>query len=168
VGTVDAYVETQLDLLGPRPRFCLANPAWPIRGANPRGRRDGSAAPTDSIVAPDASCRGARLQRCVLQRGARVGRAADLERCIVMGGARIGSGVRLAGAIVGGGSTLTRDMRLDLAERARARGLRRTPGGVLVVPPRACVPAQGASAAPRERAIRTGKSGAEPALSTPA
>jgi glucose-1-phosphate adenylyltransferase len=31
VGTVDAYVAAQWDLLGPRPRFRLDNPYWPIR-----------------------------------------------------------------------------------------------------------------------------------------
>lgn len=33
VGTLDAYAEARLDVLGPTPRFDLCNPHWPIRGA---------------------------------------------------------------------------------------------------------------------------------------
>jgi glucose-1-phosphate adenylyltransferase len=32
VGTIEAYREAQTDVAGPRPRFQLSNPQWPIRG----------------------------------------------------------------------------------------------------------------------------------------
>jgi glucose-1-phosphate adenylyltransferase len=31
IGTLDAYHAAQRDVLGPSPRFSLANPKWPIR-----------------------------------------------------------------------------------------------------------------------------------------
>lgn len=38
IGTVDAYIAAQRDVLGPLPRFCLVNPKWPIRGDADRMR----------------------------------------------------------------------------------------------------------------------------------
>ena len=32
IGTLDAYLAAQRDVLGPLPRFGLVNPKWPIRG----------------------------------------------------------------------------------------------------------------------------------------
>ncbi len=39
VGTVESYRAAQRDVMGPFPRFSLANPEWPIRGEACRARR---------------------------------------------------------------------------------------------------------------------------------
>jgi len=39
VGTVESYRAAQRDVVGPLPRFRLANPEWPIRGEACRMRR---------------------------------------------------------------------------------------------------------------------------------
>ena len=36
IGTIEAYRAAQRDVLGPSPRFDLANPEWPIRRGNYR------------------------------------------------------------------------------------------------------------------------------------
>jgi glucose-1-phosphate adenylyltransferase len=139
VGTVDAYVEAQWDLLGPEPRFRLDNPEWPIHGA-PR-RAPGAAdrgALEDSIFGPGAYADGAAVRHSVLQGGAQVGPGAALERCIVMEGARIECGVELRHTIVGSGNVIAGS---TAGRRARPPAWGRTPAGMTVVPPRVGVAA---------------------------
>ena len=137
VGTVDAYVEAQWDLLGPRPRFRIGNPEWPIRcGSAPRvlGVRAGSDV-ENSILGPGAACDGAAVRRSVLQRAAYVSPGAELDHCIVMDRAQVGHGVQLHDAIIGRGN------KLQIASVTRRPDVRRprwtrSPAGVLIVPPR--------------------------------
>jgi glucose-1-phosphate adenylyltransferase len=136
VGTVDAYVEAQWDLLGPEPRFRLGNPAWPIRcGDAPRvlGSLDGGGV-EHSIIGPGVAFQGAALRRSVLQRGSRVAAGADLERCIVMGGAEVGRGVQLRDTIVGGGNTLQASKSVARCV-ASPTAWKRSPAGMFIVPP---------------------------------
>jgi glucose-1-phosphate adenylyltransferase len=45
VGTLDAYQAAQCDVLDPRPRFCLENSEWPIRGGGCVQGRQGTTSP---------------------------------------------------------------------------------------------------------------------------
>ncbi len=137
VGTVDAYVEAQWDLLGPEPRFRLDNQEWPIRcGDSPRvlGSLDGGAL-QHSIVGPGVQFQGAAVRHSVLQRGAHVEPGAEIERCILMEGVRVANGVRLSRAIVGRGNLLTAEARGS--RLARSSRWPRSPAGMTIVPPRA-------------------------------
>ena len=150
VGTVDAYVEAQWDLLGPEPRFRLDNPEWPIHGAalRPPGAAD-SGGFEDSIIGPGARADGAAVRHSVLQGGAQVGPGAALERCIMMEGARIECGVELRHTIVGSGNVIAGS---TAGRRARSPAWACTPAGMTVVPPRSNSAARGAGA-PAQSAI---------------
>lgn len=150
VGTVDAYVEAQWDLLGPEPRFRLDNPEWPIHGAALRqpGAAD-SGGFKDSIIGPGARADGAAVRHSVLQGGAQVGPGAALERCIMMEGARIECGVELRHTIVGSGNVIAGS---TAGRRARSPEWACTPAGMTVVPPRSNGAARGAGA-PAQSAI---------------
>lgn len=137
VGTVDAYVEAQWDLLGPEPRFRLDNQEWPIRcGDSPRvlGSLDGGEL-QHSIVGPGVQFQGAAVRHSVLQRGAHVEPGAEIERCILMEGVRVAKGVRLDRTIVGRGNLLT--AQAHGGRSARSSRWPRSPAGMTIVPPRA-------------------------------
>ena len=139
VGTVDAYVEAQWDLLGPAPRFRLDNREWPIRcGDAPRvlGSLDGGEL-EHSIIGPGVQFQGAAVRHSVLQRGAHVEPGAEIERCILMEGVRVANGVCLSRAIVGRGNVLTAQTQARSGRRARSSGWSRSPAGMTIVPPRA-------------------------------
>jgi glucose-1-phosphate adenylyltransferase len=126
VGTVDAYVEAQWDLLGPKPRFRLDNRDWPIHGGSVQGVQH------DSIIGPGARAEGAALRRSVLQRGARVGAGAEIEHCIVMEDARIGHDVQLRHTIIGSGNLI---VGRKPGRRVRLPAWGCTPAGMTIVPP---------------------------------
>jgi glucose-1-phosphate adenylyltransferase len=137
VGTVEAYVAAHWDLLGPQPRFCLDNPAWPIYSGNaPRCVKalTGSGV-FESILGPGASFHGASVHRSVLQRGARVEPGATVEHSIIMEGARVLRGVRLQRAIVGSGNVVGPTARIGDKTHANRRQGTVTPAGIVVVPP---------------------------------
>lgn len=154
VGTVEAYVAAHWDLLGPRPRFRLDNPHWPLlppcdaRGAP---RLDGNDI-ADSIVGPETSFEGASLRSSVLQHGASVEPGAMLEHCVIMEGATVRRGAQLRRAIVGSGSMLGAGVVIGHDAVADRQRYAVTAGGIVVVPPasrRAQAPANALAPAAR-------------------
>jgi glucose-1-phosphate adenylyltransferase len=123
VGTLDAFFETNMDLVSVNPRLNLYNDMWPIRGviggggpckfvfADEEDQRVGSA--VDSIVGSGTIISGGQVDRSVvfnnvrvnsfsrvtesiLFPGVSVGRNARLRRCIIDKGVRVP-----AGAVIG-------------------------------------------------------------------
>jgi glucose-1-phosphate adenylyltransferase len=124
VGTLDAYFETNMDLVTVNPRLNLYNDMWPIRGvisggggpckfvfADEEDHRVGSA--VDSIVGSGTIISGGQVDRSVVFNNVRVnsfsrvtesilfpgvsiGRNALLRRCIIDKGVRVP-----AGAVIG-------------------------------------------------------------------
>ncbi|APW38154.1 glucose-1-phosphate adenylyltransferase [Rhodoferax koreense] len=135
VGTIDAYFEAHLDTLGAQPRFSMANPHWPIHGADPTAAETAQCHAMQSVVGTGCSLAdGASLERSVLRSGVVVERGAQLERCIVMDRARIGSGARLRGVIVDQDNEVPANECIGFdAERDRQR-FQVTDSGVVVVP----------------------------------
>lgn len=86
VGTIGAYWQAHMDLLGAAPLFDLDNPQWPILTA-PYG---GPAAHliagdvTDSLIGEGCHIANATVRRSILGRGVRVEPGAVVEESIVM------------------------------------------------------------------------------------
>jgi glucose-1-phosphate adenylyltransferase len=99
VGTIDAYWEAHMDLLGERPRFDLRNVAWPIM--------------TDSYNGPAASLVRTRVDAAMIGQGSQVVEA-EITRSVIGRNVRIDAGCRieesviLDGSIIGAGSHLRR------------------------------------------------------------
>lgn len=139
VGTVEAYVETLWDLLGPRPRFRLNNRYWPLSCG--KGARDGvrplnGGNVVHSIVDAGCSFDGASLRHTVLQGSARIEPGATIEQSVIMDGVRVGRGVRLRRALVGPGSALGTGASIGHDPLADSGRYTVTPSGIIVVPPR--------------------------------
>ena len=102
VGTLEAYWQANMDILGESPAFDLNNTQWPIL--------------TDNYDAPPSSLIRARLDNTVVGQGSRIydaeitrsviGRditietGASLDECIILDGAVIGAKSRLRRVIV--------------------------------------------------------------------
>ncbi len=146
VGTIDAYFEANMDLVGVDPQLNLYDDLWPIRTHHPsypppkfvfaeeghEGRR-GEA--TDSLVCPGAILSGGHAHRSIIGPGVRVNSYARVEESIISEGVDIGRRAIIQRAIIDkdvqvpSGATVGLD-----PEEDAARGLTVSPGGVTVVP----------------------------------
>jgi len=102
VGTLPAYFDATMDMLGPFPRFDLHNKEWAIHPP----RYDGPAAVIhggeirNSMISEGDVVHGARITNSILRRDVVVEDDASIEDCIIMDHTVIGKGARLRRVIV--------------------------------------------------------------------
>lgn len=102
VGTIDAFFNAHMDMLGAKPLFDINNPLWPIRGGG------GAGAPArilkgdirNSLVSEGAVIDGAKVRNSVIRRGVLIERGAVVEDSIVMDHTVIKKNCRLKRVIV--------------------------------------------------------------------
>lgn len=145
VGSIDAFWESQMDLVEVTPRFNLYNDEWKLRTAmshdppakfvfsDPSGQRVGLA--TDSLVSNGCIVSGGRLHRSVLAPRGRINSYSFVEESVLFEGVVVGRHARVRraildkGVIVGEGEEIGYD-----PDRDRARGFTVSENGVTVVP----------------------------------
>ena len=119
-----------------RPWHDLGTPARYLDGVSDWARRAGAG--TAGWVSPDASVEGgARLERSVVEAGARVAGAAEVTGSLLLEGAVVEAGARLERCLVGPVVTVESGMRLagQLVTRSSAARLEGTGRGELVLTP---------------------------------
>jgi glucose-1-phosphate adenylyltransferase len=100
IGTVEAYYESHMDLVGERPRFKL-DVSWPVLGERRLPWRDGSEgrnAP-NSLIGPGCGIDG-YVENSVLGPGVRVAERAEVRNSIVMANAHVGRDSIVDGCIL--------------------------------------------------------------------
>ncbi|CAN5362932.1 glucose-1-phosphate adenylyltransferase [soil metagenome] len=147
VGTLDAYYQTNMDLVGVDPLLNLYDATWPIRTAMPQLPppkfvfnepgvpglvRRGEA--LDSLVCPGAIVSGGHVIRSLLSPGVRVNSYAVVEDSILFEGVQVGRHCKLKRCII------DKDVKLPAntvighdAEHDRRRGFTITETGIVVV-----------------------------------
>jgi len=110
IGTVDAYWESQMDLIEIHPAFNLYNTRWPIRTGvthDPPSKfvfRDEAQArvgiATDSLVSHGCIISGGRIHRTVLGVGCRINSFSEVEECVLFERVRVGRHARVRRAII--------------------------------------------------------------------
>jgi glucose-1-phosphate adenylyltransferase len=137
VGSIAAYYDAQMDLLGVTPRFDLDNPRWPILARSVEGpsARVISGHIEDSLLGEGTLIEDSHIVRSILGRGVRVAPGAVLEGAVVMDYTEVGPGARVVHAIVDRFNHLPAHARLE-PEAPETSGLavHRDPSGILVVP----------------------------------
>lgn len=102
VGTLRAYWEAHMDLLGSAPKFDLSNSEWPVFAevydGPPARMVEGEV--RDVLIGEGCRLEGARIVRSVLGRGVRIERGAEIVDSVVMDYAEIGAGARLHRVLV--------------------------------------------------------------------
>lgn len=102
LGTPQAYLDGQLELLRPRPPFRLDDPAWPIVSpAVPRvpARIEGTAHVEGSWISPGAVVRGTVVDS-IVGPGVVVDREAEVRRSVLFDDARVGRGASVARSVL--------------------------------------------------------------------
>ncbi len=142
VGTLDAYYEANLELVGVDPQLNMYDDRWPIRTYHPNcpppkfifaeeGRR-GEA--LDSIVCPGSVVSGGHVSGSILGHNCRINSHSHVEDSILFEGVDIGRHARVRRAIIDKGVHIPAGTEIGYdAEHDRQRGFVMSPGGVVVI-----------------------------------
>ncbi|MGH7275424.1 MAG: glucose-1-phosphate adenylyltransferase [Candidatus Rokuibacteriota bacterium] len=136
VGTIDAYWEAHMDLLGESPRFDLDNRAWPIRSEHhPGPPARFIAGDLDNCQIGEASLvKRATIRNSILGRSVWVNEGAVIEDSIVMDHTTVGKGARLRRAIIDRFNIIPADTEIGVDPAQDRRRFHVEPSGLVVVP----------------------------------
>lgn len=143
VGNVDAYWQSNMDLLDYCPELNLYSKEWPIRTFNynyppakfiwQEGDRVGMA--TNSMVSEGCIISGGSLSRCILAPKVRINSYAQVTESILMENVSIGRHAEIRRAIIDKNVTIPADTKIGFSkEEDESRGFYVSPMGVTVVP----------------------------------
>ncbi len=136
VGTITAYWQAHMDLLGPIPLLDLANPLWPILTAahgGPSARViDGEV--TDTLIGEGTRIEGAVVKRSILGRGVRIESAATIQESIVMDHTIVQEGAHLQRVIVDRYNIVSTGLRIGTDLQQDMGRFHVDPSGIVVVP----------------------------------
>jgi glucose-1-phosphate adenylyltransferase len=136
VGTVQAYWDAHMDLLGESPRFDLDDRWWPIR----TGQHPGPAArfiggEVDNAHIGEASLvKRATIRNSILGRSVWVNEGAVIEDSIIMDHTTVGKGARLKRTIVDRFNIIPADSEIGVDPVIDRRRHYVDPSGIVVVP----------------------------------
>ncbi|MGB7325243.1 MAG: glucose-1-phosphate adenylyltransferase [Rubripirellula sp.] len=146
VGTIDAYFDATMDLIGVDPLLNLYDEHWPIRAFQPQlpppkfvfGSEGGPATrrgvALDSLVCQGAIVSGGTVARSVLGPGTRINSYARVEDCILFDDVEVGRRSRLRRVIVDKGVRIPAETEIGYDPEAdRARGFTVTESGLVVI-----------------------------------
>ncbi len=145
VGTIDAYYEATMDLIGVDPQLNLYDEHWPVRAYQPmlpppkfvfgsEGVSTRRGAALDSLVCQGAILSGGSVSRSVIGPGVRVNSYASVEDSILFDNVNVGRRSRLRRVIVDKGVSIPPETEIGFDPAAdAARGLTVTDSGLVVI-----------------------------------
>jgi glucose-1-phosphate adenylyltransferase len=137
IGTLDAYWQANMDLVGPSPAFSLYDDAWPIRShytQQPPARSLGGAEIRDSLISVGATVDGARIERSVIGPGVHVGPGVEVSESVVFDSVAIGAGCQIRRAVVDKLNRLPPGVSIGYNRVYDERRFTVTEGGIVVIP----------------------------------
>lgn len=145
VGTIDAYYEATMDLIGVDPQLNLYDREWPVRSFQPmlpppkfvfgsEGNSSRRGEALDSIVCQGAIMSGGSAARSVLGPNVRINSYAHVEDSILFDEVDVGRRCRLRRVIVDKGVRIPPETEIGYDPAAdRARGFTITESGLVVI-----------------------------------
>jgi glucose-1-phosphate adenylyltransferase len=144
VGTIDAYWEAHMDLLGPHARFQLSPSQWPLRAKPAQGPPITFGSPgdlgagqeggvTNSIIAQGCLLQGGCVDRAILSPGVWIEAEAEVQESILCDGVHIGRGAQVRRAILDHGSVVPPGARIGFDLAADGEEFTVSDGGITVV-----------------------------------
>jgi glucose-1-phosphate adenylyltransferase len=102
VGTLDAYYEAHMDVLGEEPRFDVFNARWPIYSSNYQGpvAKFVDSRLDNCIISAGCLICNAKVKNSILRREVVIESGAEVEDCILMDNVVIKKGAKLRRCIV--------------------------------------------------------------------
>lgn len=136
VGTLEAYWQAHMDLLGEWPRFDLDNRYWPIRvGRHPGpGARVVGGEIDNAHIAEGSLVKRAVIRNAILGRDVWVNEGAVIEDSIVMDHTSVGKGAHLRRAIIDRFNIIGADTEIGLDPAADRRRYHVDSAGLVVIP----------------------------------
>ena len=144
IGTLDAYWESNMDLVQTSPIFNLYDKEWPIRTFQEQyppaktvlhekspGGRTGMV--LNSIVSGGDIINGAKVERCVLSPDVRVDSHSEIYDSIIMESVRIGKNVKIQKAIIDKSVDIPDNMSIGYDLKKDAKHFTVTEKGIVVV-----------------------------------
>ena len=123
VGSLDAYFDANMDLLGALPSFSLYNPRWPVYSLQlplppaklSHGTDGAPASVEDSLICTGSIVSGGRVERSIVGPDVRIETGAKVSDSILMPGVRVAAGAQLHRCIVDKNVHVPPGYRLGLA-----------------------------------------------------
>lgn len=136
VGTLDAYWQAHMDMLGAAPLLDLRNQQWPILTDTFDGPTASFARAIieDSLVGQGSLINDAKIRRSVIGRNVRIEHGAEVEECIILDGATIGSKARLRRVITDRFNNIGESEEIGFAPDADKKRYQTTASGLVVLP----------------------------------
>jgi glucose-1-phosphate adenylyltransferase len=136
VGTIQAYWEAHMDLLGESPRFDLDNRYWPLRtGQHPGPPARFIGGDVDNAHVGESSLvKRATIRNSILGRSVWVNEGAVIEDSIVMDHTTVGKGARLRRVIIDRFNIIPADSEIGVDAAMDRRRHFVDPSGLVVVP----------------------------------
>lgn len=144
VGTLEAFWQANMDLLGDTPKFDLRNSHWPIRPGQYRGPMASLVRTRieDSMIGQGSQCVETVIHRSVVGRGVRIDRGAYLEECVVLDGVHIGSNARLRRVIADRSTMIPADSRIGYKASDDRKRFHVSPSGLAILSPASIRPTE--------------------------
>lgn len=139
VGTLDAYWQAHMDMVGATPLFDLRNQEWPILTDTFDGPTAsfGRAVIEDSLVGQGSLIDEARIRRSVIGRNVHIERGAEINECVILDGAKVGAKARLRRVIADRFNSIGEAEVIGFSPKLDKKRYHMTSSG-LVVLPRGC------------------------------
>ena len=136
VGTLEAFWQTHMDLLGARPRLDLNNKLWPIQASR------NTTAPAriiesnlqDCMICDGCVISQSSLKRCILSNDVIIHEKCQLEDCIIMDACEIKAGSRLKRVIIDRYNTIEAKTTIGYNQDQDAQHYYIDPDGIAVIP----------------------------------
>ena len=137
VGTLESFWQTNMDLLGEKPKLDLNNPAWPISTSLrhvPPSKFLGGAVEDCAIGDGCVISANAKVKHCVISDSVTIGEGAELEDCVIMDNCEIKAGAKLKKVVMDRFNTIParHTIGLDLAQDAQKYYI--DPSGIIIIP----------------------------------
>ncbi|MDA8244969.1 MAG: glucose-1-phosphate adenylyltransferase [Elusimicrobia bacterium] len=136
VGTLEAFWQTHMDLLGAKPRLDLNNKLWPIQDA----RKTTSPAKViesnlqDCLICDGCVIHQSTLKRCILANDVIVHEKCQLEDCVIMDACEIKAGTRMKKVIMDRYNTIEARTTIGFNADQDAQSYYIDPDGIVVIP----------------------------------
>ncbi len=136
VGTLDAYWQAHMDMLGAAPLLDLRNEEWPILTDTFDGPTASFARATieDSLVGQGSLINDAKIRRSVIGRNVHIEHGAEIDECVIADGAKIGSKARLRRVIADRFNDISESEEIGFAREADKNRYQTTESGLVVLP----------------------------------
>ena len=136
VGTLQAYWQAHLDMLGSTPLLDLRNQDWPILTDTFDGPTASFARATieDSLVGQGSLVIDSKIRRSVIGRYVHIEHGAEIDECVILDGARIGSKARLRRVIADRFNMIPESAEIGFAPEEDRKRYQTTVSGLVVLP----------------------------------